>query len=174
MLMNVMQIGTVNYMSPEAIEVPEGQRRLKVGRPSDVWSLGCILYQMVYSHPPFQQLSVFQKMKAIPDDNYIIHFPEMSVPSIPAPRNASGAASAPPQRLTHLGRRVRRDVIRTMKTCLVRNPKDRAAIPELLNDDWLCMKEREYSCGITFYRVSLWFFNNSSAATNAKTAATEA
>src|ERR1700719_342310 len=35
-----MQIGTVNYMSPEAIELPDGMRRLKVGRPSDVWSLG--------------------------------------------------------------------------------------------------------------------------------------
>jgi serine/threonine-protein kinase TTK/MPS1 len=72
------QIGTVNYMSPEAIELPDGMRRLKVGRPSDVWSssLGCILYQMIYCQPPFQHLTMYQEMEAIPDLAYIIDFAE--------------------------------------------------------------------------------------------------
>ena len=48
------QVGTVNYMSPEAIELQEGLRRFKVGRPSDIWSLGCILYQMITGVPPFR------------------------------------------------------------------------------------------------------------------------
>ncbi|TRM61014.1 kinase-like domain-containing protein [Schizophyllum amplum] len=104
------QIGTLNYMSPEAIELPEGTRRLKVGRASDVWSLGCILYQMVYGRPPFQHLStMYHKMKAIPDASY------------------------------EIGRRVRRDVIETMKSCLMRSPKQRAVIPDLLEDEWLVM-----------------------------------
>ncbi|KAF8631786.1 hypothetical protein AX17_005001 [Amanita inopinata Kibby_2008] len=136
------QIGTVNYMSPEAIELPDGMRRLKVGRPSDVWSLGCILYQMIYGQPPFQHLSVYQKMKAIPDGSHVIDFPEHSVPQIPASRSSSDA-STPPRKLDHLKRRVRRDVIASMKSCLCRSPKERATIPELLEQDWLAMKEPE-------------------------------
>ena len=130
-------------MSPEAIELPDGMRRLKVGRPSDIWSLGCILYQMIYGHPPFQHLSTFQKMKAIPDLTYIIDFPQYATPSIPT-RTSGGASSGsttPPKRLDHLKRRVRDDVIMSMKSCLYRNPKERATIPELLDQDWLVMKE---------------------------------
>jgi len=123
-------------MSPEAIELPEGMRRLKVGRPSDVWSLGCILYQMVYGQPPFQHLSVYQKMKAIPDLAYEIEFPEFSVPSV-VDKNGER------KKLDHLKRPVRADVIRGMRSCLARNPKERATIPELLEQEWLAMREPE-------------------------------
>ena len=129
-------------MSPEAIELPDGMRRLKVGRPSDVWSLGCILYQMVYGQPPFQHLSVYQKMKAIPDTAHVIDFPDHSTPTVSSPRSPNQVASAtPPQKLDHLTRPVRRDVIASMKSCLSRNPKERATIPELLEHDWLAMTE---------------------------------
>ncbi|KAH9042079.1 kinase-like domain-containing protein [Lactarius pseudohatsudake] len=130
------QIGTVNYMSPETIELPDGMRRLKVGRPSDVWSLGCILYQMVYGHPPFQHLSVYQKMKAIPDTAHAIEFPEYAVPTL-----RSGSVGSPPKKLDHLKRRISPDVIACMKKCLSRNPKERVTIPELLEQEWLSMKE---------------------------------
>ncbi|KAJ6584927.1 kinase-like domain-containing protein [Mycena capillaripes] len=140
------QIGTVNYMSPEAIELPEGMRRLKVGRASDVWSLGIILYQMIYGHPPFQHLSVYQKMKAIPDSEYEINFPEYATPTLPAQvkqGSTSPAPTTPPKKLDHLKRRVRRDVIASIQSCLRRNAKERALIPELMEQDWLAMKEAE-------------------------------
>lgn len=134
-LLTLPQIGTVNYMSPEAIEIPDGMRRYKVGRASDIWSLGCILYQMVYGHPPFQHLTMYQKMKAIPDDSYAIEYPEYSTPSLPR----VAGSSSPPKTLDHIKVKVSPTVIETIKSCLERNPKERATIPELLSRNWLAL-----------------------------------
>lgn len=131
-------------MSPEAIEMPEPMRSYKVGRASDVWSLGCILYQMVYGFPPFHHLNVLQKMRAIPDANFGVEFPTYAVPSVPSPKNANGG-SEPPKKLDHLKRKVRIDVIQNMKACLKRQPKERATIPMLLETQWIAMEDRECS-----------------------------
>ena len=73
------QIGTLNYMSPEAIldtGSGSGNARMKCGTPSDIWSLGCILYQMVYGQTPFAQLHMISKLQAIVNPNYVIDFPD--------------------------------------------------------------------------------------------------
>ncbi|KAK9842292.1 hypothetical protein WJX81_004955 [Elliptochloris bilobata] len=102
------QVGTLNYMSPEAIlggaTNIRGGPPMKVGRPSDIWSLGCILYQMVTGHTPFAALAFIQKMHAITDPAHSIDMPPL--------RNAALA-----------------DVIRR---CLDRNPRTRITMPELL------------------------------------------
>ena len=48
---NVNMMGTLNFMSPEAL-LPDGSGH-RISPKADVWSLGCILYRMVYKKCPF-------------------------------------------------------------------------------------------------------------------------
>ncbi len=58
-------IGTPGYMPPEqALGQPE-----HIGKHSDVYSLGAILYCMLTGRPPFQAASLMQTLKQVVNDN---------------------------------------------------------------------------------------------------------
>ncbi|XP_066465864.1 dual specificity protein kinase TTK [Tiliqua scincoides] len=104
------QVGTVNYMPPEAIKDmsssgENGKSRSKVSPKSDVWSLGCILYCMTYGKTPFQHITnQITKLHSIIDPSYEIAFPNIA----------------------------EKDLLDVLKRCLIRNPKQRISVSELL------------------------------------------
>ncbi|KAI7879601.1 kinase-like protein [Lichtheimia hyalospora FSU 10163] len=116
------QLGTLNYMSPETLRGTDqdGNLIIKHGRPSDVWSLGCILYQMVYGSPPFhaftQQLS---KMQAILNPTFKIQFPDRLKYN------------------NHPDVIVQDSLLDVLNSCLERESKHRKTIPELLKHPFL-------------------------------------
>eukprot|EP00250_Pteridium_aquilinum_P035439 c9419_g1_i1 orf=274-2952(+) len=107
------QVGTLNYMSPEAFlmnEKDEYGNVIKCGRPSDIWALGCILYQMVYGKTPFAHITALHaKIQEVANPNHKINFPPVSNPH-----------------LTDI-----------MKKCLAYKREERLRIPELLNHPFL-------------------------------------
>jgi serine/threonine-protein kinase TTK/MPS1 len=58
-------------MSPEALTF-SSSKSIKIGRSSDVWSLGCILHQLVFGKPPFAHLPLVQKLAEIVSKERII------------------------------------------------------------------------------------------------------
>ncbi|KAJ3597367.1 hypothetical protein NHX12_000895 [Muraenolepis orangiensis] len=112
-IMKDSQVGTLNYMPPEAIygtSSQSGKASSKISPKGDVWSLGCILYCMTYGRTPFQSITnQIAKLHAIVDPSYKIEFPDI----------AEG------------------DLLDVLKKCLLRNPRERISIAELLDHSYL-------------------------------------
>ncbi|RVE62164.1 hypothetical protein OJAV_G00154430 [Oryzias javanicus] len=115
-IMKDSQVGTLNYMPPEAIKdtsSQSGKARSKISPKGDVWSLGCILYCMTYGKTPFQSITnQMAKLHAIIDPSHKIEFPDIS----------------------------EKDLLDVLKRCLVRNPRERISIAELLDHPYLQLK----------------------------------
>lgn len=70
-------MGTPMYMAPE--QVRDSSR---VDHRADIYSLGCLLYEMVIGQPPFNGSDVIEIFSAIGDGRYTD--PEEALPGIPA------------------------------------------------------------------------------------------
>lgn len=79
------QAGTINYISPEALidtstdnQEDNGKPRIKMSTKSDVWSLGCIFYLLLYKKTPFGHIkNIHTKFNAISSPKTVIEFPEL-------------------------------------------------------------------------------------------------
>ncbi|KAK9459072.1 kinase-like domain-containing protein [Lipomyces oligophaga] len=112
------QIGTPNYMAPETlldVSSVEGKKLLKVGRPSDVWSCGCIIYQMIYGRPPYAIYNGTQRMLAIMDPKVKVSYPDLGLGNVPVPQEAISA----------------------MAYCLERDPEQRGTIQQIMETRFL-------------------------------------
>lgn len=117
------QIGTPNYMAPEAlidnnqhmVDTTSHKSQWKVGKPSDIWSCGCIIYQMIYGRPPYGGYQGSQRLLAIMNPDVKISYPDKGLGGIRVPGTA----------------------VASIQACLLRDPTERWTVNEVLEGPFL-------------------------------------
>lgn len=130
--------GTLSYMSPEANDRGCGAP-VKLGRSSDIWSLGIILYQLVYKKPPFEHLNPLQRYLTLSDPKTSIEFRDVTERDVPNSTIED-----------------RKNLVRVLQSCLLYNPRERFTIPQLLDHPLLLPPSIEIDQDTFFRNMKLF------------------
>ena len=114
-------VGTPYYMSPEQIE------ETKYNEKSDIWSLGCFLYELTTFHPPFEAKN--QIMLAM--------------------RIKSG-------KVEKINKRYSEELWRVITWMLTVNSNERPSSEDLLNIPEVCVRLREKRIKDTLYKLKMF------------------
>ena len=114
-------VGTPYYMSPEQID------ETKYNEKSDIWSLGCFLYELTTFHPPFEAKN--QIMLAM--------------------RIKSG-------KVEKINKRYSEELWRVITWMLTVNYNDRPSSEDLLNIPQVCIRLREKRIKDTLYKLKMF------------------
>ena len=104
-------IGTLAYMAPEALTIQTDEKKVKVGKPADIWALGCILYRLVYRRRPYPQEDIFSFINAINGTSFKVEYGPLEY-------------AEDPEELPF--------IINIIKQCLVQDPKMRSEIADIV------------------------------------------
>ncbi|CAD5228910.1 unnamed protein product [Bursaphelenchus okinawaensis] len=135
-------MGTPNYMSPEAVGFRfDNRSAFEITVKTDVWSLGCILYALIYGKTPFSDMkSNSMKIQAIKSAK--IKFDDVNDPQL----------------------------LDTLKRCLEKDPTKRASVQELLNHPYLDFSHKENAVDVTLMDDELQHYVNQINSSTPRTA----
>ncbi|KAG0420592.1 putative serine/threonine-protein kinase MPS1 like protein [Dictyocoela roeselum] len=103
--------GTVNYIAPEMV------KNEKIRRSVDIWSLGCILYEMVYNRSIFEG-NMLQKITFLQNNRVIVYEDKVGYENL----------------------------IDVIKMCLRYDPEERVSINELVLENYVYQQEVGRKC----------------------------
>lgn len=112
---SIISLNNSNIHAPIPIPTKPAATKFKVGRPSDLWSCGCIIYQMIYGRPPYGGYQGTQRMLAIMNPKVQIAYPKQGLGAVRVPKEA----------------------IEAIKGCLERDPTQRMTIDDVMNGSFL-------------------------------------
>ncbi|KAF5093517.1 hypothetical protein D0Z00_004017 [Geotrichum galactomycetum] len=112
---SIVSLNNSNIHAPIPPPTKPAPTKFKVGRPSDVWSCGCIIYQMIYGRPPYGGYQGTQRMLAIMNPKVQIAYPKTGLGHVRVPKEA----------------------IEAIKGCLERDPTQRMTIDTVMNGSFL-------------------------------------
>lgn len=95
-------VGTAEYVPPELL------KENICGFETDIWAIGCILYQLFYGNPPFKGQTEYLTFEKIITADYSFK------PSLPLPT----------------------DVVSIIERILLLNPSERLTLPQIQSSNW--------------------------------------